>query len=74
MKIKNFVIALITFLVLTFSFGNFSVSPNDVQAATTSVSSVEDNDYTYERVYIDGIWWIYVYDGGDLIAVYPDED
>lgn len=73
MKIKFFLIALITFLVLTFSSGSFSVSPNDVQAATTSVSSVED--YTYERVFINGVWWIYVYnEGGELIAVYPDDD
>jgi len=31
-------------------------------------------DYTYVRVYKDGIWWIEVYEDGRLIDVYPDVD
>jgi hypothetical protein len=74
MKIKLFVIAAITFLVFLFSFGNFSVKPNDVFAASTSIISVQGGDYEYVRVFQDGIWWIYVYDGGDLIDAYPEDE
>jgi len=74
MKIKIFVIALISLLVLTFSIGNISLRSNDVFAASTSVSSVQDDDFEYVRVFQDGIWWIYVYDGGELIAAYPEDE
>lgn len=75
MKIKIFLTALFTVLVLTFSFGNFSLSPNDTQAASTSVTSVLDKtDIEYVYVFENGVWWIYVYDGGNLIDVYPEDD
>ena len=71
MKIKIFLIAVIAFFAMSFSSGNFSVIPNEVHAVT---NSIEDDDYTYERVYHDGQWWIVVYDGGIPIAEYPDDD
>ncbi len=74
MKIKLFLIATITFLVFLFSLGNFSIKPNDVFAESTSVSNVQDGDYEYVHVFVNGEWWIYVYDGGILIAVYPEDD
>ena len=74
MKIKNFLIALITFLVLTLSAGSFSFCSNDASATVTTSLSVEGDDYEYVRVFQDGIWWIYVYDGGDLIDAYPEDE
>ena len=74
MKIKLFVIALISFLIIIFSFGNFSVKPNDACASSTFVSSVQDDGLEYVREFRDGQWWILIYDGGILIAEYPDED
>ena len=36
---------------------------------------LDEDCYTYERVYVSGQWWIYVYDcDGVLIKVYLDED
>ena len=72
MKIKLFVIAALTFLILLL-FGNFSVKSNDVYAASNSVTSVQD-DLEYVRELRDGQWWIVVYDGGEPIAEYPDDD
>ena len=76
MKIKIFLTAFVTFLVLTFSFGIISLSPNDVQAAPTNKSSVVDNadDLKYVYVFENGEWWVYVYDGGILIDVYVEDD
>ena len=74
MKIKNFLIALITVLVLTLSAGSFSFFSNDASATVTTSLSKQDGDLEYVRVFVNGEWWIYVYDGGELIAEYPDED
>ncbi|MBL7129434.1 MAG: hypothetical protein ISS16_10700 [Ignavibacteria bacterium] len=75
MKIKKVLISFVTILVLTFSFGIISLSTNDVQAAPTSVSSVVDKaDIEYVYVFENGEWWVYVYDGGKLIAIYPDDE
>ena len=76
MKIKKVLTALVTIFVLTFSFGNFSLSPNDAQATPSSVSSVVDkaDDLEYVYVFENGEWWVYVYDGGNLIDVYPLDD
>ena len=76
MKIKIFLTAFVTFLVLTFSFGIISLTPNGVQAASTSESSVVDkaDDLEYVYVYENGEWWVYVYDGGNLITIYPEDE
>ena len=75
MKIKKVLISLVTILVLTFSFGNFSLSPNDVQTAPTSAGSVVDKaELEYVYVFENGEWWVYVYDNGKLIDVYAEED
>ena len=76
MKIKKVLISFVTILVLTFSFGSFSLSPNDAQAAPTSTNSVMDkaDDLEYVYVFENGEWWVYVYDGGVLIDAYPIDD
>ena len=75
MKIKIFLTAFVTFLVLTFSFGIISLSTNDVQAAPTSASSVVDKaELEYVYVFENGGWWVYVYDGGKLIDIYAEDD
>ena len=75
MNIKKTLLSFITILVLTFSFGSFSLFTNDVQAATTSASSVVAKaDIEYVYVLENGVWWVYVYDGGELIDAYPIDD
>jgi hypothetical protein len=39
-----------------------------------SASEAHTADYTYVRVYEDGRWWIYVYDGPILIDRYECEE
>ncbi len=38
------------------------------------ISGFESSAVTldYKRVLINGVWWIYVYDNGKLIDVYPE--
>jgi hypothetical protein len=44
-----------------------------VQSVNASAGS-HTADYTYVRVYEDGRWWIYVYDGPILIDRYECEE
>lgn len=40
---------------------------------SNSISVVQYNaGYTFERVFKDGIWWIYVYDGEILVDIYEE--
>ena len=40
----------------------------------SSVSSKINSNFRlhYERVLIEGVWWIYVYDSGKLVDAYPE--
>ena len=37
-----------------------------------SDSKIQLVDITYEKMLIDGVWWIYVYQDGVLIEYYPE--
>lgn len=52
-----------------------NINPS-VQNKENVFELIEEDCYTYERVYINGQWWIYVYDcEGILINVHlEDED
>jgi hypothetical protein len=39
-----------------------------------AASEAHTADYTYVRVYENGVWWIYVYDGPILIDRYECEE
>ena len=74
MKAQTFILTVLFFL-LTISFlpGNSTAAlSNAGQTNYELTKSSFKGDYTYERVFKDGIWWIYVYDGGVLIAVFPE--
>ena len=77
MKAQNLIITALFFL-LTISFlpGNSesAVKNNEQSKKEQTISaSSEKFTLTYERVFKDGIWWIFVYDGGVLIACYPED-
>lgn len=75
MKIKKVLISFVTILILTFTFGSFSLSANEVQAAPISTCAVIDKaELEYVYVFENGEWWVYVYDGGILIEVYPIDE
>lgn len=76
MKAQTFILAVIIFL-LTISFlqGNSEAALNiERQSQSLQINSdlTLKGDYTYERVFKNGVWWIYVYDGEILIEFYPE--
>jgi hypothetical protein len=65
-----------TFLVLFLLFCCFlpGVSYSNYNTQVSSfIHKYENNEYRYEKVLIEGIWWVYVYDAdGKLVDIYPD--
>lgn len=74
MKAPTFIPAILIFLLS----GHFlpentaEVIRNSDQSITTNTNTFLKIGYKYERVLKDGIWYIYVYDNGVLIDVYPE--
>lgn len=72
MKKLIFIISfLLIFSKALFAFENINNSnyPN----THASIATIENKEYTYKRIFIDGMWWIYVYDeDGALVNIYPD--
>ena len=65
------------FCILFISISLFSYDRiiHKVSSSTSEqyLETVSAGDYIYERKYINGMWWIYVYDeDGSLVNVYPD--
>jgi uncharacterized membrane protein len=69
----RFIILIIFFISFVFSFTNSSAIEKTVSSFTMVTSpQIEMQGLTYQRVFKDGIWWIYVYDGTELVDVYPE--
>ena len=78
MKGKTQIFAVISILFLLF------LSPQNSPASQKSTGAiVRSQSYLsgkinsgfrlhYERILIDGIWWIYVYDNGKLLESFPE--
>lgn len=74
MKAQTFIL---TILITLFSF---SILPgksesNFKKAGQSQGKQIQlsiADQYTYVRVFKNGIWWIYVYDGEILIDIYPE--
>lgn len=77
MNFKNFFFAILFSVILTISsLGNISRSKDsslETFTASTNALVKLGGEYTYVRVFKDGIWWIYVYDGAILIDEYPED-
>ena len=43
-----------------------------LRASSENSIKYDTSDLTYERVFKDGIWWIYVYDNLVLVHVYEE--
>lgn len=74
MKAQTFILTVLFFL-LTVSFlpGNSTAASSNERQSNYGLTNIVSNaDYTYERVFKDGIWYIYVYDNGVLVDVYPE--
>ncbi len=74
MKAQTFIFTVLIFLsTITFLPGNSNGSSlNKDQSVTRSITNVFYGKLTYVRVFKDGIWYIYVYDGEILITFYPE--
>ncbi|MBK9333012.1 MAG: hypothetical protein IPM96_11560 [Ignavibacteria bacterium] len=77
MKNKNLIITLSILVILLISdisrINLYSESQTGTYKKTFSTSERNTNSYTYERVFKDGVWWIYVYDGSVLVDFFPEE-
>ncbi len=70
MKLKLFFIAFLTSLSCTFAN---PISTLETHQSNLIYSNL-DLALTYERVFIDGFWWIIVYEDGVKIMQYIDPD
>lgn len=78
MKGKTQIFAVLSILFLLF------LSPlNSTAVQKTNGTKVQSQSFVsakinsnfrlhYERVLLDGVWWIYVYDSGKLVDTYPE--
>lgn len=76
MNPKKFFHAVLLFFILTFTYSDKSSSPYNLSTkllkSSISVSVKSIQEYTYTKVFKDGIWWVQVYDEhGILIDEYP---
>ena len=60
-KVKYFLLSLIFVFLI-------SASP------VSSVVYSKTTEITTEKVLVEGVWWIYVYEDGILINTYPDDE
>ena len=68
--IKIFTVVLFLGINFQISDSNYSSKSN---ASGRSISEGKyEEDYKIVRVFIDGVWWIYVYDGTVLIDLYEE--
>ncbi|MBS1493969.1 MAG: hypothetical protein JST55_10680 [Bacteroidetes bacterium] len=71
MKLKSFFLA----CLLALSFFIAGLFCTTIHASQTTSEAISNrSDYTYVRVDVDGVPWIFVYDDkGNLIMTYPEE-
>lgn len=74
---RNILIAVLLIIILSFfsSFSDLNAKVINFKTLNYS-SSVKENSYgedlKYIRIFKDLKWWIYVYDGSELVDVYPE--
>lgn len=75
-KTQIFAVLSILFLLFLSPLNSTAVQKTNgtkVQSQSSVSSKINSNfRLHYERVLIDGVWWIYVYDSGKLIDTYPE--
>jgi len=63
---------LVTILLIISLAGGFALS-SPMKASANETLSFEYDKYTYEKVMIDGVIWVFVYDeAGSIMEIYPD--
>jgi len=70
---KIFITLLFITLPISLAINFLTVDKTFAKHTIANKITTEVKSYTYVRVFVDGKWWIYVYDeDGRLIDVYPD--
>ncbi|MBK6875299.1 MAG: hypothetical protein IPG99_02220 [Ignavibacteria bacterium] len=77
MKIKNLVLSLLALVTIVIGgTEQITFSSERLDRSTKAIISTSDRNidvYTYVRVLVDGVWWIYVYDGSVMVDSYPED-
>ena len=77
MKIKNLVLSLLALVTIVIGgTEQITFSSERLDRSTKAIISTSDRNidvYTYVRVLVDGVWWIYVYDRSVLVDSYPED-
>ncbi|MBS1493970.1 MAG: hypothetical protein JST55_10685 [Bacteroidetes bacterium] len=62
------------FLIICFLIGFLApISVNAIAAEPVSIEVTSGEEYTYEKIWIDGVLFIFVFDeAGKLIDTYPE--
>jgi hypothetical protein len=77
MNIKNLVLSLLVLVTIVIDGTDqiaLSAERLDISTKTIISTSYRNIDvYTYVRVLVDGVWWIYVYDGSVIVESFPED-
>ncbi|MFZ1321428.1 MAG: hypothetical protein WAT71_07715 [Ignavibacteria bacterium] len=72
MKKIIYVILCSVCLALSINFNAVNATINQKEAQVESLTNVT---FSYELIFKDGIWWVYVYDeDGRLVNIYPFDE
>lgn len=78
MSLKSIISTILVILVLSISMiltNTLQANSFNRNAVNNSVIVTSQESYTYERVLINGVWWIIVYgEDGAVIEKYMDPD
>lgn len=74
MKAQTFIAAVLIVLssIHFLPVNKIEAQSDSIQKFTGNTITDFNRGYNYERVLKDGIWYIYVYDNGTLVDIYPE--
>ena len=77
MNIKNLVLSLLVLVTIVIDgTDQIALSAERLDRNTKAIISTSDRNidvYTYVRVLVEGVWWIYVYDGSVIVDSFPED-
>ena len=77
MNIKHLVLSLLALVTIVIDgTDQIALSAERLDRSTKAIISTSDriiDVYTYVRVLVDVVWWIYVYDGSVLVDSHPED-
>jgi hypothetical protein len=74
MKIRTLLLTTLFFCIFVISGSRLCYSESSSPEGAVKAVNSSFEDITYQRVKIDGVWWIYVYQDGVKVQQYIDPD